>query len=314
MRGARYTVKQVSALTGVPAATLRAWERRYAVVEPQRSDSGYRLYDDADVSRLSRMAELVRQGSPASLAAEHVQATMSPTAPLRAAAPNPDAPPAPVEEVVRAGQTYDQQLLTRLLDEAFSRNSFERAVEDWLMPSLIAVGKAWEQGDLDVAGEHFISAAVHRRLAVAFDAAGIHDGAPVAVVGLPPGSLHTLGAFTFAVCLKRQGIDVRFLGADVPLASWTHSVTALRPAAVVISVPMPKDARDTASLVAALVDSSPDLRVWVGGRGASGSSKGSAAPRGGEAPQGGAAPRGGEALPDSVVEAALVVSRALLRR
>lgn len=302
MRGARYTVKQVSALTGVPAATLRAWERRYAVVEPQRSDSGYRLYDDADVSRLSRMADLVRQGSPASLAAEHVQATMAPTAPLRAAAPNPGAPPAHVEEMVRAGQTYDQQLLTSLLDEAFSRNSFERAVEDWLMPALIAVGKAWEQGDLDVAGEHFISAAVHRRLAVAFDAAGIHDGAPVAVVGLPPGSLHTLGAFTFAVCLKRQGVDVRFLGADVPLASWTHSVTALRPAAAVISVPMPKDARDTASLVAALVDSSPDLRVWVGGRGVSRSSKEPAAPR------------GGEALPDSVVEAALVVSRALLRR
>ena len=69
MGQARYTVKQVADLTGVAPATLRAWERRYAVVAPQRSSSRYRLYDQADVRRLTRMAELVREGSPASLAA-----------------------------------------------------------------------------------------------------------------------------------------------------------------------------------------------------------------------------------------------------
>ncbi|WP_431473420.1 MerR family transcriptional regulator [Ornithinimicrobium sp. W1665] len=47
----RYTVKQVSGLTGVATDRLRAWERRYGVVEPGRSESRYRLYDDEDVAR-----------------------------------------------------------------------------------------------------------------------------------------------------------------------------------------------------------------------------------------------------------------------
>ena len=65
-----YPVKQVSALTGVAADTLRAWERRYGVVTPARTESGYRLYDDQDVARLRLMARLVSDGAPASLAAE----------------------------------------------------------------------------------------------------------------------------------------------------------------------------------------------------------------------------------------------------
>lgn len=64
-----YTIKRAAELTGVPAATLRAWERRYDVVQPQRTDAGYRLYDDETLARLHTMAELVADGWPASSAA-----------------------------------------------------------------------------------------------------------------------------------------------------------------------------------------------------------------------------------------------------
>lgn len=300
----RYTVKQVSELTGVPPATLRAWERRYAVVAPQRSDSRYRLYDEEDVSRLTRMAELVRQGSPASLAADHVRLSMAAPSSAAAAVTAPDAPPPPVEDLVRAGQTYDQSLLTALLDDAFARASFEVAVERWLIPALTAVGEAWERGELDVSGEHFVSAAVHRRLAVAFDAAGLNTGAPVALVGLPPGAFHALGALAFAVCLRRLGVDVRFLGADVPTESWTLSVQTLHPAAVVVSVPMPGDARAAAGLVRALAGE--ESALWLGGRG--GDATAERLRRGSGA---GTPPVEFRALPESVVEAAVELATVL---
>ena len=69
-----YTVKQVSVLTGIGPDRLRAWERRYGVVSPTRSESGYRLYDDADLARLRMMVQLVETGAPASLAADQVRA------------------------------------------------------------------------------------------------------------------------------------------------------------------------------------------------------------------------------------------------
>ena len=70
--GGGYTVKQVAALTGVLETTLRVWERRYKVVEPSRSSSGYRQYDDEQVSVLRAMVALVSSGVPASTAAETV--------------------------------------------------------------------------------------------------------------------------------------------------------------------------------------------------------------------------------------------------
>ena len=292
MGQARYTVKQVAELTGVAPATLRAWERRYAVVDPQRSDSRYRLYDDADVRRLSRMAQLVRAGSPASLAATQVRDEASDReVPVEVS--SADGPP--VTDLILAAQRYDQTLLTGVLDRALAGASFEHALEGWLMPALTELGRAWERGEVDVASEHFVSATVQRRLSAAFDAAGLNEGAPVVLVGLPPGALHQLGALAFSVCLRRQGIDVRFLGADVPLQSWDHSVRTLRPSGVVVSVPMPRDASPAAELVSLLTGAHPAVRVWVGGHGTST-----------QAPD--------LALPPSAVEAARTVSRDLLRR
>lgn len=327
---ARFTVKQVAEQIGVPAATLRAWERRYAVVTPRRSGADYRLYDQDEVARLARMADLVRQGSPASLAAEHVLATM----PLGAAATPAGLGGAelPVEDLVRAGQTLDQQLLTRLVDDAFARASFESAVDHWLLPALTAVGEAWERGDLDVAGEHFVAAAVQRRLALAFEAAGPNTGAPVALVGVSPGSLHVLGALTFATCLRRQGVDVRFLGADLPEESWLRAATTVGPAAAVLSVPTPRDARAARRLLVRLAADHPAVRVWAGGQGAAAAVRaggGSAARRAGDGSAAGGGGEGSEAgrggdgsaaggaatlLDGSPVAGALDVAQALQRR
>ncbi|MFX0537529.1 MerR family transcriptional regulator [Ornithinimicrobium sp. Y1847] len=290
----RYTVKQVSELTGVPSATLRAWERRYAVVSPERSASRYRLYGDEDVSALARMAEMVRRGAPASLAAAQVRRSSELGQVPTPRPPNPDTPLPAIRDLVLAARAYDQILLTATLDEVLSRASFERAVSEWILPALTEVGLAWERGEVSVAGEHFVSAAVHRRLAVAFEAAGLNTGAPVCVVGLPPGSLHALGAMCFAVCLKRQGIDVSFLGADVPVESWGHTLRVLQPAAAVISVPTPSDAPVVTDLVAVLSRANPDTRIWAGGLYASQSRA--------------------DGLPASVVDAALLVATELLKR
>ena len=65
-----YTIKRASEMVGVPVATLRAWQRRYRVVEPRRSDSGYRLYSAADIAKLRSMQAFVASGwSPKEAAA-----------------------------------------------------------------------------------------------------------------------------------------------------------------------------------------------------------------------------------------------------
>lgn len=298
----RYTVKQASSLTGIAPDRLRAWERRYGIVAPTRTESGYRLYDDDDLARLRLMVRLVDSGTPASLAAEEVRVAYAEIP--RDAAPSPRAAPAvggggtlpAPEALVGPAQSFDRAEVETLLDRAFAIDTFETVAEHWLLPALVAVGEAWEDGRVDVAGEHFVSSAVRRRLGRAFDAAGTSRSGPVVLVGLPPGSLHELGSLTFATCLRRLGVDVRWLGMDLPEDSWAHAVDQIRPAAVVISVPTQQDAFATRGVLDRL-DGADAPYLFAGGAGAA-SVMGSP----------GARPSAATLLPFSVVEASQSVA------
>ena len=272
-----YTIKRAAELTGVPAATLRAWERRYDVVEPQRTEAGYRLYDDETLARLRTMAELVANGWTASTAAAEAgrrhsgtgspspapSATPGPPAPSRA-----DGPPSSGDEATRrlldAAAAMDPAGVAAVLDERFATGSFEAVVDDWLMPALVELGEAWADGRVTVAGEHLVAHTVLRRLAAAFDAAASRVGGPRVVVGLPAGAHHELGIFAFAVALRRLGVDVVYLGADLPTDAWTAALTAHTARCVVIGVPRRPDARTASTLAKALADHH-GVTVCVGG-------------------------------------------------
>ncbi|MHA7127015.1 MerR family transcriptional regulator [Janibacter indicus] len=284
-----YTIKRAAELTGVPAATLRAWERRYDVVEPQRTEAGYRLYDDETLARLRTMAELVADGWTASNAAAEAgrrhsgtgspspapSPTPGPPAPSRADGPHFEAPPSHLSTPPSSGDEATRRLLdaaaamdpagvAAVLDERFATGSFEAVVDDWLMPALVELGEAWADGRLTVAGEHLVAHTVLRRLAAAFDAAASRVGGPRVVVGLPAGAHHELGVFAFAVALRRLGVDVVYLGADLPTDAWTAALTAHTARCVVIGVPRRPDARTASTLAKTLADHH-GVTVCVGG-------------------------------------------------
>ncbi|GEN79351.1 MerR family transcriptional regulator [Actinotalea fermentans] len=273
-----YTIKHAAELTGVPVATLRAWERRYAVVAPERTEGGYRLYDDAAVDRLRAMRDLVAAGWAPRQAADEVRGPRRrplPTPPgerVDAAGPPPvpvpAGGPAVVEgaaDLVAAGRALDAASVAAVLDERFARGSFESVVDDWLMPALRLVGDAWERGEVSTAAEHLVAHAVLRRLAAAFEAAAAGTRGPRVVIGLPPGGRHELGALAFAVAARRAGLAVTYVGADLPQDSWLDAVGQTRPHALVLAVPRPEDVPAAARVIDAVRRAHPDLRVLVGG-------------------------------------------------
>ena len=266
-----YTIKQASRLTGVSEASLRAWERRYSVVVPRRNESGYRVYDQEDLAALAAMRRLVDDGwSPA----EAARAVRSGTAPV--ILEPVDRPETSNGEDQPNAVTYTQLFLssaTRMdtagieesLDRGFALGSFEHVVDSWLFPTLGALGEGWARGEIDVAGEHAASQAVHRRLAAAFEAAGSRSRGPTVVVGLPSGSQHDLGALAFATALRRRGLDVLYLGANVPVSSWGAAVRSRAARAAVLSVVTPEDRPAAVAVVQRLLTSDLVPRVCTGG-------------------------------------------------
>lgn len=251
-----YTVKQVAALTGVLETTLRVWERRYQVVTPHRSAGGYRLYDEEQVARLRTMAALVAEGVPASVAAKTLPPPGAPTL-------EPDA--LADLDLVATALSLDAGRLDALLAEALGRAPVEQVVDSWLLPELARLGSAWAGGELGVAHEHFVTAGVVRALGRAFaEAPDPGNGAPV-LVGLGTGAHHELGLLAFAVCLRRAGVSVVYLGADVPVADWVSAAAGLHPRGAVIGVPLGARVRPAQEVVDQLRTLTPPVAVWVGG-------------------------------------------------
>ena len=250
-----YTIKQASRLTGVSEASLRAWERRYGVVVPVRNESGYRVYDLAAVAAISTMRRLIDQGWSPAEAARAVR-----SGEVVAERDEVPVPQLPVPSEQASAATHMQQFLTaaahldtagmeKSLDDGFALGSFEHVVDSWLFPTLEALGQGWASGEIDVAGEHAASHAVHRRLSAAFDAAGSRSRGPAVVVGLPSGSQHELGALAFATAIRRRGLNVLYLGANVPVSSWETAVRSHAAQAAVLAVVTPED-RPAAVMVA----------------------------------------------------------------
>lgn len=262
-----HTVKWVANQLGLAPGTLRAWEQRYGIVRPVRSEGGFRLYDDDDVAALRTMVKLVEGGMQPAQAADQIRSGRA--APARDSGHTTGAPaglPDP-GALIAASRAYDNRALDDVLDVAFASAGFEYVVDTWLSAALSSVGQAWVSGGLDVAQEHFISAGVMRRLAAAFDAAGNSRAGSHVVSGLAPGATHEIATLAFATMLRRRGLRVTYLGPDLPVPSWVRAVAEARPEAVVVGAPRPVDALGAGQVVQALVEADPRRRVYTGGPG-----------------------------------------------
>ncbi len=273
-----YTIKQAAARSGIGISLLRAWERRYGVVHPERTTSGYRLYDEEAIARLRAMRRLVETGWGASQAAtavindaaERVLAgaahlTTEEQADTFLGPASAVDPSALAGAFVLAATRLDAAGLEDVLDAMFARGSVDMVLDVHLLPAVRALGDAWAAGRLDIAGEHLASAAVIRRLSALYNLAGAPGTGPRVLVGLPAGARHEIGPLAFAVALRRRGIDVLYLGADVPVDSWVAAVDRSGAAVAVIGVHRAADVAQAREGATAIKAANPGVSVSFGG-------------------------------------------------
>jgi len=265
-----YTIKRVAELTGIGLSTLRAWERRYGVVTPQRSEGQYRLYTDADVRTIAIMASLVSDGwSASAAAAETLQRVSGGVERFRAEGSGPgSATTEGLAELICAGDELDAPRVAAILRSGLdpARGSFESLASSWLLPALVGIGEAWADGRLSVAGEHLVSYSVQRHLAGAYEAASGRATGSAVVLGLPPGSRHELGLLAFAVAARRAGMATAYVGADLPAEEWESAVRKRGAQAVVMAVPRLTDVVVAQEVVDRLRAAFPELVIAMGGR------------------------------------------------
>jgi len=225
-RDSRWRIKEFAEIVGVSEATLRAWERRYELLQPERTSGNFRLYGRDDERRIrSVQAHMARGLAPAQAAALALAETPVDVEP-------PADPSALIDPLLLAAETFDATRFDALLDAAFMLGRLT-AIRDVVLPTLVEIGHRWESAQITVGHEHFASHLIERRLLAL--AKGWEAGrGPLALLACPSGERHTLGLVCFGLVLADRGWRIAYLGADTPVDQILDMSASLAPAAVVI--------------------------------------------------------------------------------
>jgi len=210
---AHYPISTVAELTGINPITLRAWERRYGLIQPQRTDKGHRLYSAADIERIREVLRLVEEGVSIGQVRSALQAGES----------------APVDtsgdttwqdyraRMIASIEQFDEAGLEEVYNEALALYPIEIVTRRLLVPLLKELGLRWETAIGSVAEEHFFGVYMRNKLGARFHHRQGNPRGPRLVAACLPGELHEIGLLLFALAAHNRGFQIVLLGADMPL-------------------------------------------------------------------------------------------------
>jgi len=269
----RYPIRAVSKLTGVSVDTLRAWERRYGVVAPERDERG-RLYSETDLDRLRALRQAVEQGHAigrvAGLSTAELRTLLSrgPT-PIPYDGPAPPGVPADLSTLERAVQRFDAPTLRRELTRLAAVLPAGTLAREVALPLLRLVGDAWHDGTLSVAQEHLVTAELRSLIGALARLHAVPDSAPRLVLATPPGELHEMGTLVAALVASGAGFSSFYLGPDLPGAEVINAARRVAARAVVLGFTGGERADGSLAALAEVARLLPaGMECWVGGPGA----------------------------------------------
>jgi DNA-binding transcriptional MerR regulator len=236
------SIGALSRATGVPADTLRTWERRYGFPAAERTESGHRRYSLPTLERLRLVVRALEQGHrPGSVLAatpEQIEGLLAIERPRVDRSGDAALSPLPEALEVWLGhvERYEGRALDRELRTAYAELGGHAFLEERVGPFIVAIGERWAAGAISVAHEHFASERIRELLAELWRPLSDAATGAAYVCAAPPGELHVLGLHMVALTVGLANGRVVFLGADTPVRDVAAAVVAHSAQAVIMSV------------------------------------------------------------------------------
>lgn len=214
---AQYSIKDLEHFTGIKAHTIRIWEKRYNIVEPKRTDTNIRYYNDKDLKKLLNVSILNRNGVKISYIVNFSDATINEKV-LNLTHLKSDIE-THIEGLVLAMIDMDEYKFEKIFNTAVINLGFEEAILKLMYPFFEKIGILWQIGAINPAQEHFISNLLRQKLLVAVDgiANSVNGNSKSFLLFLPDGEHHELGLIYYHYIIKKFKHKVFYLGESVPL-------------------------------------------------------------------------------------------------
>lgn len=211
-----FSIKEIEALTGVKAHTIRIWEQRYEMVTPKRTDTNIRYYDEQDLRKLLNVALLNKNGYKISEIAGLTEQDIRDRVMQLAIEKNDHENQ--LQALTLSMLELNEQAFEKLLSTAFLQMGIEKTMIQVVFPFFKSIGIMWQTGSINPAHEHFITNIVRQKLVVAIDGqnARLDGWSKKYMLFLPEGEFHEIGLLFANYAIRARGHHVIYIGANVP--------------------------------------------------------------------------------------------------
>lgn len=248
-----YPIKAVSNLTGLSLHVIRAWEKRYNVVVPERTETNRRLYSETDVEKLKLLSDATRQGyaigsiasstieNLKSIVAEHEFNNYAKDIIDHSTLTKDLEENIYLEKCFQALKNLNAHELERELYKALVHYPQFKFIDSIIAPLLEKIGDMWETGDIRILHEHISTAIIRKFLTGLIDNNTSTPNAPKILIATPKGQLHELGALIIGVLASSDGWNVIYIGSDLPGEEIAAAIERFNPKIVAVSISYPSD-------------------------------------------------------------------------
>jgi DNA-binding transcriptional MerR regulator len=223
-----FTIKDLENLTGIKAHTIRIWEQRYSFLKPQRTGTNIRYYTNEELKKVLNIALLNKYGFKIS----HIdkmdeQEMREKIISLSQAEAQQERL---INEMLQHMIDLDMDQFEAVLDQFIASRGIDKAIHHLVFPFLDKIGILWVTNNIHPAQEHLVTNVIRQKLIVGIESVVSHlDTGKKVILFLPEGEHHELGLLYIYYLLKSRGVQVIYLGANVPNSDLEYVVMSKQP-------------------------------------------------------------------------------------
>ena len=233
-----YSIKELERLSGIKAHTIRIWEKRYKIIEPQRTSTNIRFYSDDDLKKIMNVSALnshgVKISKIADMSGDEINRQIFSITDTQTSASSY------IEQLVLAMIDLEEEKFDKIITSLVKKFGFERAVTEAIYPFLEKIGILWQTQNITPAHEHFISNLIRQKVIVAIDSLPLNSESKKRVVlFLPEHEQHEIGLLFNYYLIRKAGFKCYYLGQNVPHNDLIEIVKTHKPHILVTAIISP---------------------------------------------------------------------------
>jgi DNA-binding transcriptional MerR regulator len=212
----KYSIKDLERLSGIKAHTIRIWEQRHNIIEPKRTETNIRFYEDADLKRLLNVSFLVHEGVKISKVANLTEDQMH--AMVQDHARYDGNHTTEINALKMAMFEYNQDAFNKAFKQCVQRYGEQETFTQILGAFISQLGILWQTNTVNVTHEHFVSNLIKQKLYTAIDNIEVKPkkDAPTYLLYLPANELHEIGLLFLEYTLRQKGLNIIQMGQNTP--------------------------------------------------------------------------------------------------